>query len=175
MTTSTIVALPATGEYRIDTERSAISFATRHLFGLAPVRGTFRLRDGHIRVAADPAASAARAVVAADSFHTGSAARDTAVRSATYLDTGRHPDIVFASTGLEQTADGWVLHGTLTVRGRTNPLPVRILSLAPAGHGVGHGVRLRARARVDRYAFGVSAGRGLAGRWLTLTLDVVAG
>ncbi|HEY7598016.1 MAG TPA: YceI family protein [Actinophytocola sp.] len=170
-TTTDTVAIPATGEYRVDPDRSTISFATRHLFGLAPVRGTFRLRDGHIRVAGDPAGSAARAVVAADSFHTGSNARDTEVRSAHYLDVDRHPDIVFASTDLERTEGGWVLHGTLTVRGRTNPVPVRILSLATAGQGV----RLRARARVDRYAFGITAGRGLAGRRLTLTLDVVAG
>jgi polyisoprenoid-binding protein YceI len=169
MTSTTgTVAIPATGEYRIDTERSTISFRTRHLFGLAPVRGTFRLRDGHIRVGAD---SVAHAVVAADSFRTGSRARDTEVRSAHYLDTDRHPDIVFASTRLARTDDDWVLHGTLTVRGHTEPVPVRILSLATADDGV----RLRAQARVDRYAFGITAGRGLAGRWLTLTLDVVAG
>jgi polyisoprenoid-binding protein YceI len=173
MTTTTTdpVTIPAAGTYRIDPDRSTVSFATRHLLGLAPVRGTFRLRSGHIRVAAEPAGSEAGATIAAESFHTGTTARDTQIRSATYLDTDRHPDIVFASTGLEQRADGWVLLGTLTVRGRTRPLDVRILSLTPADGGL----RLRARARVDRYAFGITAGRGIAGRRLTLTLDVLAG
>ncbi len=176
MTTTTTqpVTVPAAGTYRIDPERSTVSFTTRHMFGLAPVRGTFRLRSGHIRIAGEPAAptgSSAGATIAADSFHTGTAARDTQIRSASYLDTDRHPDIVFSSTGLERRADGWVLCGTLTVRGTTRPVDVRVVSLAPDGPGL----RLRAQARVDRYEFGITAGRGITGRRLTLTLDVLAG
>jgi hypothetical protein len=34
---------------------------------------------------------------------------------------------------------------------------------------------VRARARVDRHAFGITAGRGVVGRHLTLTLDIVTG
>jgi polyisoprenoid-binding protein YceI len=173
MTTTTTqpVTVPAAGTYRIDPERSTVSFATRHMFGLAPVRGTFRLRSGHIRVAEDPAGSSAGATIAAESFHTGTAARDTQIRSASYLDTDRHPDIVFSSTGLERRDDGWVLRGTLTVRGTTRPVDVGVVSLAPDGPGL----RLRAQARVDRYEFGITAGRGMTGRRLTLTLDVLAG
>jgi polyisoprenoid-binding protein YceI len=173
MTTTTTqpVTVPAAGTYRIDPERSTVSFATRHLFGLGPVRGTFRLRSGHVRIAAEPAESSAAATIAAASFHTGSAARDTQIRSASYLDTDRHPDIVFASTGLERHDDGWVLRGTLTVRGTTRPVDVRVVSLAPHAAGL----RLRAQARVDRYEFGITAGRGITGRRLTLTVDVLAG
>jgi polyisoprenoid-binding protein YceI len=170
-TATTPVTIPAAGTYRIDRARSSITFATRHLFGLAPVRGTFRLRDGHVHVADPPAGSTARVVIAADSFHTGTAARDRQVRSARYLDAAGHPDIVFASTALARAGDGWVLHGSLTVRGRTCPVAVEVFSLHPAGGGL----RLRGRARVDRYAFGIAAGRGITGRRLTLTLDVVAG
>jgi polyisoprenoid-binding protein YceI len=169
--TTDAVTIPRTGEYRIDPGRSAISFATRHLFGLASVRGTFGLRSGHIRVADRLDESAARAVIAADSFGTGSSTRDTQIRSRQYLDAGAHPDITFASTGLALTEDGWLLRGTLTVRGRTSPVPVRIVSLVPSATGF----RLRARARVDRYAFGITAGRGITGRHLTLTLDIVTG
>ncbi len=169
--TTDAVTIPATGEYRIDPARSSISFTTRHLFGLASVAGTFRLRSGHLQVADRLDESAARAVIAAESFHTGSSTRDDHVRSPRYLDAGAHPDIVFASTGLALTEDGWILRGTLTVRGRPSPVAVRVLSLGPSGAGL----RLRARARVDRYAFGVTAGRGSTGRRLTLSLDIVTG
>ena len=175
MTTTTnavqnAVAVPATGTYDIDPTRSTITFTTRHLFGLAPVRGSFRLRAGTIRIAEQLAESTARAWIDADSFHTTVAARDRAVRSATYLDTTNHPDIQFAATGLTRDEDGWALTGTLTVRGRTRPLAVRVLSVAPAGADL----RVRAQARVDRYEFGITAGRGMTGRRLTLTLDVLA-
>ena len=40
------IVAPAPGTYRIDAARSAITFTTRHLFGLGPVRGRFDLREG---------------------------------------------------------------------------------------------------------------------------------
>jgi len=169
MTTDT-VKIPATGSYRIDPAHSTISFATRHLFGLAPVHGTFRLRDGHIVVADPLAGSSARATISATSFDTGVAARDATIRSATYLDVANHPDIGFASTGLELVEDRWVLHGSLTVRGRTRPVDVHLEDLRPDGHRL----RLRAVGRVDRYEFGITAGRGITGRRLTLRLDLAA-
>jgi polyisoprenoid-binding protein YceI len=169
-TSADAVTIPATGEYRVDPARSTIEFATRHMFGLGPVRGTFRLRAGHIRVADRLDESAVRAVVAAESFHTGSSTRDIQVTSAAYLDAAAHPDITYESTKLVLTEEGWQLSGTLTVRGRGAPVAVRILSLTPAGRGF----RLRARARVDRYAFGITAGRGITGRRLAVTFDVLA-
>jgi polyisoprenoid-binding protein YceI len=35
---------PQLGHYDVDPSRSAVTFRTRHLFGLAPVRGTFATR-----------------------------------------------------------------------------------------------------------------------------------
>jgi hypothetical protein len=45
----------AAGTYAIDVARSHIRFSATHSFGLGPVAGTFAVRDGLIRVAADPA------------------------------------------------------------------------------------------------------------------------
>jgi polyisoprenoid-binding protein YceI len=168
--TSHAVTIPATGEYRIDPARTTVTFATRHVLGLAPVRGTFPLRGGHIRVAEPLEDSTVRATIDAAGFYSGTAARDATVTSATYLDAARHPDIVFASTALGRDADGWVLAGTLTVRGVTRPVPVRVHELST----VGSVLRVRASARVDRHEFGITAGRGITGRRITLTLDVFA-
>lgn len=166
---STIEA-PAPGEYHIAPERTTISFTTRHLFGLAPVRGTFRLRAGKVTVAESAPESSARATISAASFDTGQSARDTTIQSARYLDVERHPDITFVSTGLSQLDGVWTLRGSLTVRGRTSPLDVQVDEVR-AGDGQ---LRARATSRVDRYAFGIDAMKGMTGRWLTMRLDLTA-
>ncbi|PXY30349.1 hypothetical protein BAY59_14205 [Prauserella coralliicola] len=168
--TTGTVEIPAEGGYRIDPENSTITFVTRHLFGLAPVRGSFALGDGHIEVAEPVTESSARAAIPAASVDTRNAARDTTVRSAQYLDAENHPRIGFVSTGLDHGDGGWILHGELTVRGTTRPLDVRVERLRADGGRI----RLRASAEVDRYAFGITAMKGMTGRRLTLTLDVTA-
>jgi polyisoprenoid-binding protein YceI len=169
MTTTEIGTLPA-GDYRIDPARSTVTFTTRHVFGLASVRGTLRLRDGHLHVAEPPAESSAQATISVTSFDTGNSLRDNTVRSAQYLDAEAHPAIVFASTGLEDADGHWVLHGSLTVRGLTRGIEVRI----DAAKTEGSGVRVGATGRVDRYEFGVTKMKGMTGRWLTVRLDLVA-
>jgi polyisoprenoid-binding protein YceI len=164
------VEIPPPGDYRIDGRRSTVTFTTRHLFGLAPVRGTFALRDGRIRVADPVYDSTVGATISAGSVDTGLAARDVTVRSERYLDTEHHPDITFASTGVEQADQFWVLHGSLTVRGRTRLIEVRVDEVHPAGSGL----RLWASAEVDRYEFGLTAMKGVTGRRLALRLDVTA-
>jgi polyisoprenoid-binding protein YceI len=164
------VEIPAAGDYRVDGQRSSVTFTTRHVFGLAPVRGSFRLREGDVHVTDPPADSSVRVTVSAGSFDTGTAARDVAVRSAQYLDTEHHPDITFNSTGLDLLDGRWVLRGSLTVRGRTNAVEVLIDEIHPDGQGL----RLWASARVDRYEFGITAMKGFTGRYLALRLDIVA-
>jgi polyisoprenoid-binding protein YceI len=167
---TTAVQIPVAGAYRIDVAASTISFTTKHMLGLGTVRGTFALRDGHVEVADPVGDSSVRATVAAGSVDTGHAMRDGTVRSATYLDAERHPYFVFASTGLEQVDGGWVLRGTLTVRGVSRSIDVDVVDVRV----VGSGVRVVATAVVDRYAFGITAMPGLTGRRLSLRLELVA-
>jgi polyisoprenoid-binding protein YceI len=163
----TAIEAPALGAYRIEPAESTIEFVTRHMFGLAPVRGAFALREGIVHVAEPVAASMVRATVDANSFDTGLAARDKTVRSSQYLDTANHPDITFVANDV---TDGQVLRGTLTVRGRTERLDVRIDEVRVLGNRL----QLRAGAEVDRYAWGITAMKGMTGRRLRFTLSLVA-
>jgi polyisoprenoid-binding protein YceI len=161
--------IPAAGGYRLEPAESTISFATRHIFGLLPVHGTFALRDGHIEVAEPVRGSTVRARIAAGSIDTGLSARDTTVSAKQYLHADKHPDITFVAR--EVAADGgWVLRGTLTVRGRTEPLDVRIDEVRVLGAKL----HLRASAEIDRYAWGVTAMKGMTSRRLRFTLALVA-
>lgn len=162
----TTIEAPALGAYRIEAGESTVEFVTRHLFGLAPVRGSFTLRDGIVHVADPVDASMVRATIDAGSFDTGTRQRDDNVRSARFLDTARHPEITFVANGLH----GDSLKGTLTVKGRTEPLDVRIDEVRVLGHRL----QIRAGAEVDRYRWGVTAMKGMTGRWLRFTLSLVA-
>ena len=82
------VQIPAAGTYRLDPEASSISFATRHMFGLAAVTGSFRLISGQITITDPVTSSTTSAVIDAASFHTGTAARDKDVKSASFLHAG---------------------------------------------------------------------------------------
>lgn len=180
---TTAPTTPRPGRYAVDPARSSLSFRTRHLFGLLPVRGTFAVRGGTVEVAEPFTASRVRAEVDANSFRTGHSGRDTAVRSARFLDTGRHPLITFTAENVgPMTPTGPVtaesarpedprpttLSGTLAACGVTRPLTLAI------GHAevLADAFTVRARTRIDRTAFGVTASRGLAGRHLDVTLEI---
>lgn len=159
-------ALPTAGSYRIDPSRSRVGFTTRHMFGLAPVKGTFTLRSGEVVVADPVEGSSARATVDAASFDTGNPKRDKDVRSTKFLDTDAHPDITFASTGLSRSDGGWVLQGSITARGVSAPADLVVTDISP----IGDDLVLTATTTVDRYAHGLTAAKGIAGRRLSFEL-----
>jgi polyisoprenoid-binding protein YceI len=162
-TRSLTEAIPQLGRYRIDPAGSSVTFRTRHLFGLAPVRGRFAVRGGTVDVSEPVTGSRVRAEIESGSFRTGNPVRDAQVRSARFLATDAHPVLAFSSEGL----DGQVLTGTLTVRDVTRP--VRVLTEVT---GVSPGsFTARATVRIDRYDFGVTASRGLADRYLDMTVE----
>lgn len=162
-TTQDLVA-PQLGRYEIDPGASTVSFRTRHMFGLGGVRGTFAIRTGMIDVTEPLSDSSIHVEIDAASFNTGHGQRDSTVRSRALLDVGRHPVITFIVAGV----DGPNLVGTLTVRDVSRPLTVAVDScvVSPGAFNA------RATTRVDRYEWGVTGYRGLAGRYLQMTVDV---
>lgn len=158
------VAVPALGRYEIDTDSSAVTFATRHFFGLGAVRGTLAVRSGTVDVVEPLAESRVRVEVATASFSTGNGQRDGQVRSARFLDADNHPVMTFASEGV----DGSSVTGTLTVRGVTRPVRLAIERSAVEPDAF----TMRATTRIDRTTFGVSAQRGMVGRHLDVTVEV---
>jgi len=152
------------GRYVIDPASSAVTFRTRHMFGLGRVSGTFAIRGGAVEVTGEPGEARCYAEIDAASFRTGNPQRDASVRSARLLDTERHPVIIFEA----QRLDGTDVTGQLTVRGVTRPaaIAVELTGAAPGGFTA------RGTVRVDRTAFGVTAYRGLAARQLDLIVEV---
>ena len=155
---------PRLGRYEIDTVGSTVRFRTRHLFGLAPVRGEFAIRTGTVDVTEPLAHSRISVEIDAASFHTGNKQRDSHVRSARFLDARKYPVMTFASDRIEGAAAA----GSLTVRDVARPVR---LSIEPSAVSTRE-FTARVTARIDRTDFGVTASRGLAGRYLDMTMEI---
>ena len=78
--------------------------------------------------------------------------------------TERYPLITFRS----ESVDGLALTGTLTVRNVTMPVTLSIEQTAARARWF----NARASTRIDRTEFGVTAYRGMAGRYLDMTIEV---
>ena len=115
-------------------------------------------------------ASTARVTIDAASFSSGDARRDDHVRAPKFLDTARHPDIVVELSSAAQEDGGWSATGTLTAHGVIRPLRVTAEQVTADGPDL----VVRATARVDRCAHGLTAAKGLAGRWMTLAITARA-
>ena len=164
------VQIPPAGTYRLDPAASMITFASRHMYGLGPVAGTFSLISGEITIADPMTASTASAVIDAASFRTGSARRDKDVKSARFLHVTEHPQITFRSSEVTRDGGTWLLRGQVTARGATAPAELTVTEARPDGDGL----LIRATTRIDRYAHGITKLKGMAGRYLDLDITARA-
>jgi polyisoprenoid-binding protein YceI len=163
-------SLPAAGTYEIDPVASTVRFDTRAVFGLLPVRGTFAISHGWITIAESPEESSVDVAMDAASFESGNQQRDDHVRSSDYLDVARHPEITFRSQSLGRSAQDASLQGEMTACGVSQPVLVTINSVACEDRRI----TADATATIDRYAFGIAKAKGMTGRRLKITLEVVA-
>src|SRR5262249_36875194 len=92
------------------------------------------------------------------------------VRSRKFLHADQHPAITFRSQRLANDGGTWTVHGILTARGTDAPLTLTVTAAAADGNALD----LQAAGTVDRYAHGVTARKGMAGRWLHRTITVHA-
>lgn len=140
------------------------------MFGLLPVSGTFSIGEGQITVAEAEAESAVDVAIPATSFASGNPKRDAHIHSADYLDAAQYSEIRFQSQSVKRSGDQVTVHGELTVHGVSRPT---VLTLGTV-EADGSRLTARATATVDRYAFGLTNGKGMTGRHIRVTLDVVA-
>jgi len=162
---------PPAGTYRIDPANSEIGYSGKHRFGTGTVHATFTIKSGEIRVADPITGSGVAVTVDAASFKSNSARRDKDVRGARLLDIARYPEITFASDRLREEGDHWVVSGTVTAHGETVPVDVTIDRVTREGAAIS----IHGRAQhLDRYALGVTRGKGMVGRFLDLEINAHA-
>jgi polyisoprenoid-binding protein YceI len=156
------------GNYLVDPIRSAVRFTATHVFGLKPVDGTMTVRSGTVMVADEPRRSTVSAELDAGSFTTDDERRNKDVRGRRFLDAANHPTIGFRSTRVAYGDGGPQIIGVLSVRGGSAEVTLAVTEMAPTVDGY----RIMATASVDRVAAGVTAGRALIGRCVSVTLTL---
>ena len=117
--------------WEIDSTRSRIQFAVRHLV-LSKTRGRFSRWRGTVMVPdGDFSRATVEVVIDASSIDTGVARRDEHLRSADYLEVKRYPVITFSARRVKVEPSGrYLVVGALRIRGVTHEVT---LDVEPTG------------------------------------------
>jgi polyisoprenoid-binding protein YceI len=149
---------------------------------VARVRGTFEEFTGNIVVAENPVESRVEFEAKAASVTTGTADRDTHLRSPDFLDAEQYPLITFVSTAIAPAGDDWKLTGDLTIRGLTKPVTFDMSFEGAMTDPYGNSkAAFRAVGEIDRKEWGLSwnvpleGGGVLVSEKFKLEFDVEAG
>ena len=170
-----------TTTWNIDATHSTIGFSIRHMV-FSKVRGRFLKYTGAIQLDDDLAKSWVEVTIDAASIDTGTAQRDTHLRSADFFDAERFPELRFRSTRVDDLGGNRLrVTGDLTIRDVAREV---VLDVEPAGRGMdpwgNERIGFVAKTSLDRKDFGLKwnqvleAGGALVGDRVDLELDIQA-
>jgi polyisoprenoid-binding protein YceI len=130
--TATLDAVKAAQTYAIDKMHSEVAFQVRHL--LTKVRGRFTEFAGTVLLDQEhPEQSSASLTIDASSVDTGTADRDTHLRSDDFFAVVTHPTLTFTSSRVVKTGDDtYDVVGTLTIRGVAKEITMPVAYLGTA-------------------------------------------
>jgi len=149
--------------WQIDSSRSRINFAVRHLV-FSKTRGRFNRWGGTVLVPdGDFSRATVSVVIDASSIDTGVVRRDDHLRSADYLDVSRYPDITFTARRVDVEPGGRLrVVGSLTIKNVTHEVVLDVESAGRAGGAQGFDrARFTGTAAIDRRDFGFTGNPAL--------------
>lgn len=155
---------PRTGSWTVRCEDSTARFTVRNL-GFGRVSGTIPIRGGSVH--RDAHGGAVEAELDLGALDTENPRRDADLRKPHLLDSAARPVLRFSADRVREEAAGWLLEGTLELRGVACPvtLTARLLGTDTAApHIVATGV-------FDRAPLGMRVPRLVIGRFVDLTVD----
>jgi polyisoprenoid-binding protein YceI len=156
------------GDYVLTNGTSSISFKTRHMYRLGPVKGHLSVRsgnlhgvEGHCRLRRE---RGCRSLELHDP-------QPHSRRSRPLPDVPgikKNPTWTYESSSVVQEGEDLVVKGTFTVRGNSAPVSLIIDRVEAAPNGE---LMIHAHGEVDRYALGVTTLRGMAARLLAFDVE----
>ena len=162
--------------WRFDPAYTTVEFSVRNLW--YTVRGRFRTLEGSIVLdETDISGSSVLAKIDPRSIDTGNKRRDAHLQSADFLDAEKFPDIEFKSERVARgrDRDSLELDGILIVKDKRVPVSLAVnemdRSRSPKGEEF---IYYSATAELDRFACGITYGRGMIGRKLKITINIQA-
>lgn len=187
---TTTVVTPKPIHWNFEPGHTAAEFRARHMM-ITWVRGHYKNLTGTLTF--DPldfSKTQIDVTIEAARFTTGESQRDEHLRSADFLDVGRHPNIEYHSKEIKVTGASWFQAiGALTIRGVTRPATLDVAYLGEWltpwwEKGVDLGPRRRAgfeaTTTINRHDYGVSwngaldRGGVIVSDEVAITIDVEA-
>jgi polyisoprenoid-binding protein YceI len=165
--------------WELDPQHSLVEFSVRHMM-ISTVRGRFGRASGVVLNPGDPATASVTVSIDAASVDTGLAARDDHLRSSEFLDAEAFPVISYNSTRVDVLRpDKFVVHGDLSIRGVTRPVPLWVESAGIVVDPWGmQRAGFSATTRIKRKDFGLTwnapleTGGFAVGDDITITLEL---
>ncbi|KUI26523.1 YceI family protein [Mycobacterium sp. GA-2829] len=152
--------------WRVDPERTSISFTARWLFGLATATGTFASSSGWVVLKSNGELSGEIAAEVSG-VATGNRFRDRHLQGRLFFDAEHHPSAVFSS-GVCITGDGrFAGDGSLSLRGRTAKVHAEGTFQRDTDH-----LRLTGDTVLDTRVFGLPSAGGYLRRDVLVSVDV---
>jgi polyisoprenoid-binding protein YceI len=177
MQSQKIVLEPKRHTWRFDPAYTTVEFCMRKLIFFT-VRGRFKVVDGVLELDdAEVSNSSVNAAIRSDSIDTGNSKRDAHLRSKAFLQSETFPEIKFASSSVSRgkDRDSFNVAGQLSIKGLAKDIQLEVNAIdrsrAPSGEEF---VYYSATTELDRYAFGITHGKGLIGRKLQVTINIQA-
>ena len=148
--------------YTIDAGHAEIGFKVRH-FTVSYVRGNFNEFAGTIRYNPEELAdSGVEVEIVGASIDTDHQQRDEHLRSPDFLDVENHPTLVFKSTKVEKSDDGYTLTGDLTMRGVTKEVSFPFEMVGPITDPLGlQRIGVEGSLTIDRRDWGLEWSRAM--------------
>jgi polyisoprenoid-binding protein YceI len=166
-------ALFAADTYQFDLAHSSVAFTVRHMV-ITNVRGNFKDFQGTILYdPTDVTKSSAEVTIKTASIDTDNTQRDNHLRSPDFFDAEKFPEITFKSKSVEKKGDGYVLNGTLSLRGVSKDVGIPFEILGTVKDPMGN-TRLGAHGElsVNRMDYGVSWSKSLDAGGLVVSEEV---
>lgn len=164
--------------WSLDKQHVELGFSAKHMM-VATVKGRFTDVEAEINLDEQrPEASFVRATVHAASLTTGSADRDTHLKSADFFDVEQYPALTFVSREVRRKGDDLELKGDLTIKDVTRPVTLKGEYTGPVeGPWGGRHLGFSLTGEIDREDFGLTwnvaleAGGVLVSRKVKLSID----
>lgn len=121
------VGSASAANYKIDKggQHAFIEFRIKHL-GYSWLYGSFNDFDGGFTFdEKDPSADKVNVTINTTSVFTNHAERDKHLRSAEFLNVGKHPQATFTSTSVKKEGENLAVTGDFTLNGVTKPLTLQ--------------------------------------------------
>jgi polyisoprenoid-binding protein YceI len=163
----------AADTYTIDGAHSSATFTVRHMM-ISTVPGRFSGISGTINYdEKDISKSSVEATIKTATISTDNDYRDKDLKSASYFDVEKYPEITFKSTKVEKRGDQLVAIGDFTMHGVTKQieLPFEInKATTPRGTVIG----ATAETKLSRKEYGITSAAAVVGDEIKIALSIEA-